>query len=714
MKKEILLLLVLLVVSVAYGQKMATIKGSVITEDMRLAANINVLLKGTSYGAATNQKGEFEFQAPEGSYQMLVSSLIFDDVEKSVNIKSNAINHFEAIRLIESMTGLNEVVVTGTRTEKRLSETPVQTMVVSHREMKKSGSVSLMESLQDNIPGLVVSPNAMGNNMRIKGLNTRYILVLVDGERLVSEGAGGNINFDQIDVDNIKRIEVVNGASSALYGSNAVGAVINIITKEPMHNFEGGTNVLTQSYNTWKSKVHAGVKKGKISARVSAFRNSSDGFGGTNGIPYAAKYQDYGTQLKFKYKPSKLFDVNLNGRFFQHETFHPEGTRDVTHPKRHTLTAGGKLGYHTRDKRYHLSLSSNFDKFFDFNVLEKRDDDLRKQNTSTYISNRLLNTFMLNEKLEFVGGLEHNHMEMYALKTLGTQPTTKKMDDMSAFFQADYKPIDKLDIVAGMRYTYNDKYSSAFTPKLSLMYQWEHFKFRAGAGTAFRAPTIKEMYYDFDHQGMFWIYGNPNLKAEKGLYNSTSLEYTDSKINASISFYHNRIRNKISQYDVTNGINNRHEKHYTNVSSATLQGVDFNISYNIIDQLNLKANYSFCDAKDDATGLEIEGNIKHSGTFAATWNGRVSDSPFSLQLAGRINSPQIYQLIELDAAGKEQVVTQKSEVLSIWKLTWVKPYFIDKHKIELTVKIDNLFNVQNNLTVNPGRQYLIGVKYAFK
>ena len=132
--------------------------------------------------------------------------------------------------LAEQIFNINEVVVTGTRTEKRLAEAPVLTTVIGEREIEKAGSVSMLESLQDNIPGIVISPNAMGNNMRIKGLNSRYILMLVDGERLVSEGAGGNVNLDQIDVNNIERIEMINGAASALYGSNAVGAVINVIT----------------------------------------------------------------------------------------------------------------------------------------------------------------------------------------------------------------------------------------------------------------------------------------------------------------------------------------------------------------------------------------------------------------------------------------------------------------------------------------------------
>lgn len=108
---------------------------------------------------------------------------------------------------------INAVVITGTRTEKRLSEVPVLTTLITEREVEKSGSTSLLESLEDNIPGIISEPNGMGNNLRIRGLNSRYILFLVDGERLVGEGAGGNINLDQIDVANIKRIEMINGAA---------------------------------------------------------------------------------------------------------------------------------------------------------------------------------------------------------------------------------------------------------------------------------------------------------------------------------------------------------------------------------------------------------------------------------------------------------------------------------------------------------------------
>ncbi len=389
--KRLLLLGLFMLSCGVFAQNLVQVNGRLITSDKKSAENISVALQGTSYGALADAQGYFSFNAKPGHYRLVVFSIAYDKVEVPVHIKVGTNNHLPDIELKATAKELEEVVVTGTRTEKRLSEVPVQTTVVGQQSIQKAASVSVIESLQDNIPGLIVTPNAMGNNMRIKGLNSRYVLILVDGERLVSEGAGGNINLDQIDVNNIKRIEMVNGAASALYGSNAVGAVINIITKETSHAVEAGANVIAQSYNTFKTKAHVGLKTKKISSRISAFRHSSDGFGGEgNNVIYAAAYEDYGSNIKFKYTPTKQWDIRLNGRVFSHETFHPEKTLDVIHSLRHNFATGGSAAYTSKDNRYTLQLSSNFDKYLDYNVLEEQNDKKRKKNSSYYLSNRLL------------------------------------------------------------------------------------------------------------------------------------------------------------------------------------------------------------------------------------------------------------------------------------------------------------------------------------
>ncbi len=709
-----LIIFVSLLVQSVYSQvAKQNISGKVTTTDNVPAEFISVSLKGTSYGAMTNGKGEFSFEAPAGEYIMIVYSIIAHSQEFQVTIKPDMENYFPDLKIIERARDLSEVVITGTRTEKRLSESPVLTTVIRDREIRKAGSTSMLESLQDNIPGIVVTPNAMGNNMRIKGLNSRYILMLVDGERLVSESAGGNVNLDQIDVNSVKRIEMVDGASSALYGSNAVGAVINVITKDPVHKVETGVFQSFENNNTLRTMVNVGTAQEKYSAYAGGFRNSSDGFKNGESGASAAHYTDYGGNLKLGYKPTVKSDVNIIGRYFQHETFNPENSMNVKHPITQNMTVGANGGFISPNDKNNLRISINFDKYFDSDVMEKKDNDHSLKNTASYLSSRALDTYTLSEKWEFVGGLEYNHEENFATSTLGAQPTTKSLDDVNVFAQAQYNPWKNLNVIAGGRYINNSSFGSDFTPKLSLMYSVAGFQFRGGMGTAFRAPSIKELYYDFDHQGMFWVYGNPDLKPETGIYSSLSAEYTKGSFNASIAGYHNGIDDKITQYSVIN--NGRDEKYYKNVSSVTLQGVDISLSYTFLRQFSLRGTYSYCDATDNSTGLQLPSNVKNSGTIAATWNGNVFGSLFSLQLAGRMNSPIQYQEMVTDEKGDQVAVKRESEPYSIWKLILIKPFTIQKkHVVECTFKIDNLFDFSDTAFINPGRQYLIGIRYNFK
>lgn len=637
-----------------------------------------------------------------------ISCIGYKSLKDTVNIHSKTTFYLE-----EDFLNLEQVVVTGTRTPKRLANVPVQTTVIPKADIKKAGAVSPLEILQDNVPGLVSSANAMGNNLRMRGLNSRYILFLVDGERLISEGSGGNINLDQIDFNNIERIEVVNGASSALYGSNAVGAVINIITKKPVHKFEGGINTSIQNFNTSRLQANIGSKLDKISIGASLFRNKTDGFdieGGAMSKPHT----DYGSDVKFELKPTERISVNLNSRLFQHEVFNFPGTMNVSHDLERKISLGGKTDFQSKNNRNNLTTSVNFDKFFKFDILERKDDLLEKQNDITNISTRLINTYSSEREWELVGGLEYNFESIStdSSKILGPESTVKNVGDANAFIQWQNTVFKRLEFVLGSRYTYNEQFGSAFSPKLSLMYKTGKFTLRGGTGTAFRAPSLKELYYNFNHNGSFWVYGNPDLVPEKGLYNSLSAEFTKGTLNTSLSVYQNYIRNKISSYRIIE--NEQPNRYYRNVSSSTLQGINFNISWVLFSQLTLKSTYSYSDASDNNTNLQLTGNVKHSTTFALTWNHKVFESPFSLQFSERVSSPILYEYTESDENGNDVIVKNKSNPYNIWKATFIKPFRINAHVIELTLKCDNIFNFNDLYYTNPGRQYFAGIRYKFR
>ena len=132
---------------------------------------------------------------------------------------------------------MNEVVVTATRTPLPLKNTPVITRVITSRDIERSGAVTLQQALERELAGVEFHQAGYGSSLSFQGLDSRYVLFLLDGERIAGE-TYGNIDYSRIPLSIVSRIEVVRGASSVLYGSNAMGAVVNVITKEPRHKYE--------------------------------------------------------------------------------------------------------------------------------------------------------------------------------------------------------------------------------------------------------------------------------------------------------------------------------------------------------------------------------------------------------------------------------------------------------------------------------------------
>ncbi|MEI3590869.1 MAG: TonB-dependent receptor plug domain-containing protein [Alistipes ihumii] len=125
---------------------------------------------------------------------------------------------------------MNEVVVTATRTPLPLKNTPVITRVITSRDIERSGAVTLQQALERELAGVEFHQAGYGSSLSFQGLDSRYVLFLLDGERIAGE-TYGNIDYSRIPLSIVSRIEVVRGASSVLYGSNAMGAVVNVITK---------------------------------------------------------------------------------------------------------------------------------------------------------------------------------------------------------------------------------------------------------------------------------------------------------------------------------------------------------------------------------------------------------------------------------------------------------------------------------------------------
>ena len=248
-------------------------------------------------GTITDKNGYYELRnISNGKVTILVSFIGYETYKYKTDLDNDTI--IKDFHLHPSCHNLNTVVITGTRTPKTLKNTPVITKVITEKQLQEIDAVTVLDALETVIPGIHFTPDSHGDNLQIQGLDNDYILILVDGERLVGE-TRGNVNFSRLNTSNIKQIEIVNGASSSLYGSNAIGAVINIITKDVERPIEGNIKTRYSNYNNLTLDAGFGFKYKKFSSKTNFNRKSTDGYDLTPETPAVQtvkKNTDYSLQ----------------------------------------------------------------------------------------------------------------------------------------------------------------------------------------------------------------------------------------------------------------------------------------------------------------------------------------------------------------------------------------------------------------------------------
>ena len=665
------------------------------------------LLKGVDTGHAT----------------LTVSCMGYESAEKRIPAGAPGAVRLD-FRLAPAGNPLDEVVVTGTRTGKRLRDTPVLTKVVTEKDIARLGNVTAMDAIQDVIPGITFSPDAHGANMKIQGLDNDYVLVLLDGERLVGE-TRGNVNLDRIEAADIQRIEIVNGSSSVLYGSNAIGGVINIITRKPTKTSGGRIGTRYSKYNTSHSSVSVETRQDKLGLKLKGFRNSSDGYDLTPDSPEsytASPYVDWSGGGTVSYDFSRKFTVKAKGDFFRHDTHNPPKSLSSVHGRHTNLTLGAEARYRFNEK-HSLSLNVHDDTYKAYDVYEKLQDSTDLHSDYRYLTAGLLYNCRMRESLEWIAGGELNAERIYSRDLFGTEGTMqdkrKHASDVNFFLQGDWKLAGRLELVGGARYTRHSTFGSHFTPKLSLMYTFGPVKLRGTVATGYKSPSLKELYYNFNHQGMFYILGNKDLKPENSRYFSFSGEYSVKKaFNISGNVYFNRVNNKISSVWYRNKEKDRDEARKMNIDKVEILGFEGYVTWSFLRHLKLKAGYAWTDAVDKSTGLQIYGNSKHTANTSLIFHTNSVHCPFSLTFSGRIASPALFQEVTTEpGTGKEVVLKRQASPYSLWKINCMQHIRIWKNlSADVQLGIDNLFNYHNykNTTLlDPGRVFWARAAFNF-
>jgi outer membrane receptor for ferrienterochelin and colicins len=690
-------LLFLLLTPAIFSQGVS-LSGFISGPDSSSVTGATISLKGTTFGTVSDRKGFYKLnKINAGTYTLRVSYIGYETQEKTVDIR-NGENHLD-FHLIESNIDLNEVVVTATKSEKTLKSVPVLTQVISARKMLELGITNVADALQNMVPGLNVAHNGTLVTVTLQGMSARYVLFLIDGERIAGE-LNGDIDYSMLNLENIDHIEVIKGASSSLYGSNAIGGVINIITKKINQPFDAKFYSRYSKYNELYSGGSIGLKKGIIGSRTSFNFGHTDGYDLTPDSPHdwtQNPFTTYQISQKFEITPSAHLSLTPYFTYYQFERGNVSAR--PAHDLYTDLNAGLKGQYYFGNNS--IDFSYYRDRYNTYTVLEQLNN---KRDTASYDFIQTFRTqgnFHLSERSNLIAGLEYNTESLFSTRVEGG---LKNASESVFYLQEDFHIGEKWDVIAGLRGSNHSNYGFHAAPKLSLMFKQGAFNFRTSAGTGFRSPALKELYFKFDHFGQFQLIGNPKLIPESSKYISGSIEFSKPWNNSSVTVYHNVLSNMITDELVPLPDSVEVTRQYQNIASASIYGVDFISKQRIFNGLWVSAGYSYVHSLDNESHLQLYGTIKNSGNISADYNFRKKNYSFTAQLYCQLMGNKFY----LNSDGTNAF----DRPYSTWRFTISQEY----KWLRISTGLDNIFGIvipQNYDFISPGRRFFVGMNIDF-
>ena len=626
----------------------------------------------------------------------------------------------EYIDSISRHFDLGEVVVTGTRTPKFLKDTPIQTRVITSREIEKTDATNIQDLLQQELPGVEFS-YAMNQqtHLNFSGFGGQGVLFLIDGERLAGETMD-DVDFTRLNMDNVERIEIVKGAASALYGSNATGGVINIITKKTDKPWTLNVNGRLARHNEQRYGASFGLNGKRLCNMFTANYTDVDNFDVHSAADPVTRiistvYGDRTLNLKDQLVWSPSRNVEIGGRvgYFFRQT-----TRTAEQPERYRNFSGGlRIDWTLSD---HDMLQANYA----FDQYDKSDyQKLRKLDIRDYSNVR--NTFRLLYNHTFGSGdiltAGADFMHDYLFNT-NLDNTERKQDSFDFFMQYDWRISQKLEAVGAVRYDYfSDGGESRLTPKLNLCYKpVRNLSLRAGYGMGFRAPTLKEKYYDFDMAGIWIVEGNAALKSEISHNLNLSAEYVKGHYNLTASAYYNKVENKLATgapYFRTPSDKLPYLP-YSNLDGYSVYGGEIGVQARWDNGMSARFTYAYTkeelptDKQGNAVNNQYIPARRHSLNVRYDYDRQFSARyGISAGISGRLLSGTENEEYRNYYDVSQGTIHVSYPAYTMWKLSLVQR--IGK-AVKLTTALDNLFNYRPkyyylNSPVTDGINFQIGL-----
>lgn len=667
----------------------------------------------------------------------------------SLSLSFGVLAQVDSLRITE----LNPVVVTGTGTYHTADNSPVAVKVISAKELKEVQATNVQDALNKLTPNITLHTNGMGSFVNFNGVSDDYLLIMENGKRV-----SGDDRWSRISLDNVKRIEVFSGAASALYGSDAIAGVINIITEEGNDLVEATSRTKVMDHGRMNHDVNVDVNVKKFSSFTSYnFRKAdnwqvnkyqefieTDKDGNEqrviklNGRPMSQGFQSHNISEKLEWRFNDHWQLYLTGDYYDYVTTRPENAISFTQKKstdkntgeiKYTYTPKAAYTYDLHHNSYKYgggsrwtpndSVSVFMDVYCD-NVTSKYDywqtdeaeayDETRK--STHYVNESLKGIFRLANWNKLSGGLEFVQESLNSESDNISHETT---NTYNVFAQEELTVAKWFDIVAGVRYTYNTNFGSHVTPNVGLFYHIGGFRIRTSYAGGYKTPTLSQLYAtDQAKTSSRYTINNAMLKAEKNHFGTVNLEYGNNWMNIGVTGFVNKIMDMINYRTLTEEeimadpkLTELNKEWTTirqrdNIDNALLRGINTNVKFITKAGLSFGGGYAFTDG-------EVDKAVRHVGnanvSYDKTWNKYHLNVAVNGHVQGkRFSSTYGY------ADGYSQ-----------WDLNTRHTITMNQFILEPGIGIENLFNEvddsywnSNYSTISPGRSFYVSLALKFK
>lgn len=563
----------------------------------------------------------------------------------------------------------DEVVVTATRTENDVKKVPASTQVITQEDIKRGGATSVRNALSMYANIFQKSKvRGGGHDIIIRGMETKHSLVMVNGRRISNEadanGLGNAMSLDRININDVEKIEIVRGPSSALYGSEAMGGVLNIITKPSKEQtlLTGLEHTSEDTSHWWHAdtgrignfSMTLDARFNKINRSMLDTATESDPYGTAqtynaslnyyvNDHSYVNAYMDYYSQhLKTDMGTPVMKPITLttsSGKMSLSGQAMLEGTGSKAFKqKNYGISWNGKTDKNDWQiqaymSKFNWSTTSNtkvlgsippagMEGMFNYLLQKKNTYDFNHDEHNMWAiegrdSLRVNDHHRVTFGAEYVKdkvagtGLGKNGDGVHNITENGTTKSSseKTLSSYAAYLQDEIE-YGKWFIVPAIRYDHHSAYGSHTSPKIGVTYNaTDHFRIKANYGDGFKAPSVSQLYYDLAMQmgPGNWVHltGNPNLKPEKSKSWDLGVEAEFGKGYGSLTYFDNDVDNLIASIPKGKDSKGYNLYRYENVNKARIKGLENTLGYRFNDTLEFKVTSTLLDAKDTSAGKDL-------------------------------------------------------------------------------------------------------------